>query len=122
MTSQTVKMLKVTTEGKVSIVEVPHEGGLRILQGHVGGLIEHVRIGEGFSMWVNEEGLLEAQPKVNVLPSLLYGMFIHRQPICGDVLIFADDPSGEHDFVDDPDLAVKVLQLVQERLKEATFH
>lgn len=40
-----------------------------------------------FCMVVDDEALLKENPKVNAMASLLYGVDLHGQPLCGSVLV-----------------------------------
>lgn len=79
----------------VRLTEIPEPGGLEVLQGMVGGYIEHVTIARGIvGMYVHDEGLLRDLP-VNPLASSLYAQAGGRTPICGPaVLVGGPDPEG----------------------------
>ena len=48
-----------------------------------------------FCIICDDEALLKAEPKVNVIASLLYGVDDHGQPLCGDVLIAKDEETED---------------------------
>ena len=93
------KTVKVTTDNKVSIIDVDFSS-LKDIQRAIGGGFETVHtslMSDYFRdlsviMLVDEEGILKGLP-MNVIGSALYGTQKHGNPIVGDV-IFAN-VSGE---------------------------
>ncbi len=62
------------------------EGELKKLQTAVDGLIQPVDIGDTVTMWVNEEGLLRGDLKLNHLATMLMEEIGYKTPIMGDVV------------------------------------
>lgn len=71
-------------------VSVEPENGtdfsLSELQGHVGGYVQVVAIGDNQLLACNEEGLLERLP-VNMAANIKYGRLVNGD-LVGDILIF----------------------------------
>lgn len=114
------KMLRMTTSGEVSMVEV---SGWQEMSAAIGSqLIERVRVTEDMAMAVDEEGLLTGR-EVNVTASVLYGTPKHGAPIVGDVLLgvegyVPDEDGGGVDWIDPPDMGqfmADVSALIAER-------
>lgn len=105
-----MKMVKVTTDGEVSIVKVDRRD-YRSMAREIGAdMIQYVRVMTGtlgldrYEMIVDEEGLLKDQPKVNPIGCVLYGTLDHGHPIMGDMLLTLMKDSYEgRDSVDMPD-------------------
>lgn len=101
------KLIKITPDLEVSVVEWPEGAGYQFLQEQIGGHIEHVRpvrlyewlkkrnLPEHYCMLVDEEGLLKDLP-FNPLGSYLYKTDQHGCPIAGPILIVQET---EDDFV-----------------------
>jgi len=71
------------------------EGELKKLQTAVDGLIQPVDIGDKVTMWVNEEGLLRGDLKLNHLATMLMEEIGYKTPIMGDVVFTgASDEDG----------------------------
>lgn len=89
-----MKTVKVTTDNKVSIIDVDFMD-FRSIQQAIGGHFEtvHTRLLVDYFkdpdviMLVDEEGIIKGLP-VNAVGSALYGTIRHGSPIAGD-LIFA---------------------------------
>lgn len=89
-----MKTVKVTTDNKVSIIDVDFDD-FRSIQRAIGGHFETVHtqlMADYFKdpdviMLVDEEGLIKGRP-VNALGCALYGTPQHGSPIVGD-LVFA---------------------------------
>lgn len=88
-----MKMIKITTAGEVSVVDVKTD--FRSLAKEIGAdYIQLVRMNTlDLEMVVDEEGLLVDDPVCNPVASILYGTLRHLQPIMGDALVFK--PSGD---------------------------
>lgn len=89
-----MKTVKVTTDNKISIIDVDFDD-FRSIQQAIGGHFEtvHTQLMTDYFhdpsviMLVDEEGLVKGLPP-NALGSALYGTYRHGNPIVGD-LIFA---------------------------------
>ena len=89
-----MKTVKVTTDNKISIIDVDFDD-FRSIQRAIGGYFETVRTqlmmdyfkDPSVIMLVDEEGLVKGLPE-NALGCALYGTVSHGCPIVGD-LIFA---------------------------------
>lgn len=111
-----MKTVKVTTDNKISLIDVDF-GNFKSIQQVIGGHFETVRTqlmvdyfnDPSMIMLVDEEGLLKELP-VNALGCALYGTPQHGCPIVGD-LIFARIAGEDIVAPDDP-----------EALKERLFH
>ena len=103
-----MKTVKVTTDNKISMVDVDF-GNFKSIQKAIGGHFETVRtqlMVDYFSdasmiMLVDEEGLIKELP-VNALGCALYGTPQHGDPIVGD-LIFASISGEDIVAPDDPE-------------------
>ena len=73
------------TSQTISILDKPSEDMLSLLQGLVAGLIETVNLDDGWTMIVNEEGLLR-DLLMNEAASVLAGQYI-----VGDVVILTKE-------------------------------
>lgn len=110
------KTVKVTTDNKISLIDV-NFSNFRSIQQAIGGHFETVHtqlMADYFKdpsviMLVDEEGLLKGLP-VNALGCALYGTPQHGYPIVGD-LIFARIAGEDIIAPDDP-----------EALKDRLFH
>lgn len=53
-----------------------------------------------YRMLVDEQGMFEEKPVLNILASFLYGTQFHGQPIVGNAVLVADQvlPNGDHDL------------------------
>jgi len=77
------------------------EGELKKLQNAVDGLIQPVDIGDKVTMWVNEEGLLRGDLKLNHLATMLMEEIGYKTPIMGDV-VFTGAPDEEGNTMEFP--------------------
>ena len=105
------KTIKVTTDNKISIVEVEF-GNYKAVQKAIGGMIESVktqRMWDYFHrpmlMLVDEEGLIKRLP-LNRTGSWLYGADKHGHKIAGDFILavpthedFAAPPAADLEFI-----------------------
>lgn len=98
-----MKALLIRTDGIGEIMDFPEKAKLDWYYEQIGcDYIDIVRpygidriaekhglksLPDKFCMIVDDEALLKAEPKINVIASLLYGADDHGQAICGDVLI-----------------------------------
>ena len=111
-----MKTVKVTTDNKISLIDVDF-GNFKSIQQVIGGHFETVRTqlmvdyfnDPSMIMLVDEEGLIKGLP-VNALGCALYDTPQHGCPIVGD-LIFARIAGEDIVAPDDP-----------EALKERLFH
>lgn len=102
------KTVKVTTDNKISLIDVDFSN-LRSIQQAIGGHFETVRTqlmvdyfkDASMIMLVDEEGLIKGLP-VNALSCALYGTPQHGCPIVGD-LIFARIAGEDIVAPDDPE-------------------
>lgn len=109
------KMILVTTENKVTVLDYPTEklgdyraelegfykaigcDCIQIVRGaYMSRFIDESR---GLVMIVDEEGLIAGRQR-NLAASLFYGTPLHGEPIVGDVLIVSEEMS-----IDGPELA-----------------
>lgn len=89
-----MKTVKVTTDNKISVIDV-HFNDFRAIQRAIGGRFETVHtqlMADYFKdpsviMLVDEEGIIKGLPQ-NLVGSALYGTATHGIPLVGD-LIFA---------------------------------
>ena len=87
-----MKTVKVTTDNKISIIDVDFDD-FRSIQRAIGGYFEtvHAKLMTDYFhdpsviMLVDEEGLVKGLP-MNALGSALYGTHRHENPIVGDVI------------------------------------
>jgi hypothetical protein len=77
------------------------EGELKKLQNAVDGLIQPVDIGDKVTMWVNEEGLLRGDLKLNHLATMLMEEMGYKTPIMGDV-VFTGAPDEDGNTMEFP--------------------
>lgn len=69
--------LRIDTEGHSTLLDLDApEGSLKVLQTAVDGLIEPVRVANGFEMYVNEEGLFRADFGLNGWALAAFGVTI----------------------------------------------
>lgn len=87
-----MKTIKVTTDNKVSFVDVNFDD-YKDIQRVIGGSFESVHttriarfFGEGVILLVDEDGLSKDLP-VNLLGCFFYGAMFHRHPIVGDLIL-----------------------------------
>lgn len=87
-----MKTIKVTTDNKLSLVDVNFDD-YKDIQRAVGGHFESVRtrriaafFGNDVIMIVDEDGLFKELPK-NPLGCLLYGTAFHGSPVVGDFIL-----------------------------------
>lgn len=87
------KTLKITTDDKISVIEVD-VNNIKDLQNAIGGgLVEPVKTQKLWDyfkapvlMLVDEEGLLKDLP-LNFFGSIMYGTLVHGCPIVGDLIL-----------------------------------
>ena len=87
------KTLKITTDDKISVIEVD-VNNIKDLQNAIGGgLVESVKTQKLWDcfkapvlMLVDEEGLLKDLP-LNFFGSIMYGTLVHGCPIVGDLIL-----------------------------------
>ncbi len=88
-------LLKITTDDKLTRLDVPQGSLFQRMQEELGGYAEIVRpkrlytipnLPDSVCMVVDEEGLIKHKG-VNVLGSYLYETDVHGSPIVGDILI-----------------------------------
>ena len=88
------KAIVIKTDGSINIVDVPEDAGWEWMRSQINcEWIEFThprRLAEGYTMIVDEEGLLKDW-ELNVHGSWLYQTDIHGQPIAGDVLIMKEE-------------------------------
>lgn len=77
------------------------EGELKKLQTAVDGLIQPVDIGDTVTMWVNEEGLLRGDLRLNHLATMLMEEIGYKTPIMGDV-VFTGAPDEDGNTMEFP--------------------
>lgn len=86
------KTVKVTTDNKVSLIDIDFTN-FRSIQQAIGGHFETVRTqlmvdyfkDPDVIMFVDEEGIIKGLP-VNAVGSALYGTISHGSPIAGDLI------------------------------------
>lgn len=108
-----MKTIKVTTDNKVSIIEVDFND-FRSIQREIGGYFESVNTKKMFHyfkqpmmMIVDEEGCVKNLP-LNRLGSYFYDSERHGWPIAGDFILAV--PNGEYILgLDNPEEIVKKL-------------
>ena len=114
--STAVKAVKITTDNKVSVVELPswsYQAQEEAIGADYTEIVKTQRMMELFKqevvMLVDESGLVKKRD-VNLVASFLYGYDRHGHPICGDVLLAIQE--GPEIFpVDNPErLAVFLKQ------------
>ena len=112
-----MKAILVTTDNAVNVIDLA-EPYYKSFQKAVGGFFEIVRpltITGPYRMLINEEGKIEGLP-LNQIGSLLYGSFIHGDPIVGNLLILKEGfVDGEPDLVglDDKEIAELIGKLAE---------
>ena len=86
-----MKTLKITTDNKITIIDVDFSN-YRALKRAVGGYVETVHTQNLYAyfkapvmMLVDEAGWIRNRP-VNMVASYFYGVFQHNQQIAGDVI------------------------------------
>ena len=77
------------------------ESELKKLQTAVDGLIQPVDIGDTVTMWVNEEGLLRGDLRLNHLATMLMEEIGYKTPIMGDV-VFTGAPDEDGNTMEFP--------------------
>lgn len=105
------RMVKITTEGVVSVVD---GDGLATKQTEVGGYVAFTEVYQTEGRWtmVYHDEAKVYDEDVNALASLLFGTPWHGDPIAGDVLVgITDDTDVDDRMGDDPDIAAHVLEL-----------
>lgn len=95
--------LKLYTDGRIEkydIKEKDFEYKYQALQKSIDcdciDIVHAVNLPDPYCLVVDDEGLLVAEPQMNLYASYLYGALEHGQPICGDCIIMKDDytPDG----------------------------
>lgn len=119
------KVMRIDTEGRITLEAYPKRSSgeqLRWMYDQIGcNMIEivHPRYLPGFSMVVDEEGLIRKNPIANKIASMVYGYMDHGQVIAGNVLIMSEKltPHGaELCGLNDTGIAVVVSMLQQQGL------
>ena len=87
--------LKLHTNGFVEITNIPEGRAVferlqRALNCDWIDVVHAVNLPEPYCLVIDDEGLLKAKPKINLVVSYLYGFLNHNQPICGDCVIMKD--------------------------------
>lgn len=110
-----VRTVRVTTDNKVSILELQNWSYWEQEKAIGADCIEHVRtkrifdfLGDDVVMIVDESGLIKNRPD-NLIASFLYGADMHHSPIAGDV-IFGIRKREDVYPPDNPELIEKVLK------------
>lgn len=87
------KVIKITTDRKISIIDLDMSNYRKIQAQFGGGLFELVKTQKMFDyfrmpvvMLVDEEGLLKSLP-INLVGCYFYDSFKHGNPIVGDILL-----------------------------------
>ena len=89
------------------------ESELKKLQTAVDGLIQPVDIGDTVTMWVNEEGLLRGDLKLNHLATMLMEEIGYKTPIMGDV-VFTGAPDEDGNTMEFPAQASsELIELIE---------
>lgn len=101
-------MKAVVKQPGLPAIEVDMGLELDDLQATVGGYIEHVDLGSGLDLWLNEEGKLQDPP----LSPNLYLPFL-RDVIVGPVVVTSHDAAGETLPLTDLQVAVALRLLRQ---------
>ena len=102
------KAIKLCTNGAIEIIDVPEDKGLSWYYLEIGcdmiEIVHAVGLETPYVMVVDEEALLKDHPVINCIASVLYGMSMHGQSICGTVLIMQDGMTEEGpDIIGVPD-------------------
>lgn len=106
--------VKISVHGEVEVLDLDApEGELKVLQSAVGGWIEAVDLTDKLTMYVNEEGKLDAFPIINAVGNAyfakVFGEGVDR--IVGDV-VFTGGLDEEGDTLGLTEEQVKVLKFV----------
>lgn len=123
--------LKLNTNGLVMAYELPEEKENYIaLQKSIDcdciDIVHPVNLPYPYCLVVDDEGLLKAEPQINLVASYLYGMLEHGQPLCGDCIIMKDKETNygletvgleEKDFIELSTLFTNRLSEIQELSK-----
>jgi hypothetical protein len=106
----------IEQDGTIRIDGFDPKDVLKYLQSVVDGYIEPVGLGDGLTMWVNEDGLYRSDLKPNdyagLLGAMRRGMMSH---LVGNVVITRDDEDGNTVSLTEGD--VKHLVTILEGLK-----
>ncbi|ROR76078.1 protein of unknown function [Plantibacter flavus] len=112
----TRKALRITTDERLELIEVPTSDALLTLQRAVGGFIEILDIAPDLSMVLDEEGKLKGKPRNDIAIRLIHHFAVPLQPgdlIVGDVVLMGIDASVDMDDGDSeadvPDSAIELL-------------
>lgn len=118
-----MKTLKITTDNKVSIIEIDFDNYMSFNKALGSDIFEVVKTQKMYNYFeqpmmicVDEEGFLKRLP-INVFGCFLYNTELHGHPICGDIVLAV--PVGP-DMVapDNPEQLLKKLVNDFEYLKE----
>lgn len=97
MTNKLAILLKET--GEIEVIDVPEDKGLQFYYQNINceliTIVNAMYLGEKYSLVADDEGLLQAEPKVNMLASILYGYLKHGQYLVGNVLVMKDEFNDE---------------------------
>lgn len=97
MTNKLAILLKET--GEIEIIDVPEDKGLQFYYQNINcdliTIVNAMYLGKKYSLVADDEGLLKAEPKVNMLASILYGYLQHGEYLVGNVLVMKDEFTDE---------------------------
>lgn len=98
MANKLAILLKET--GEIEVINVPTENkGLQFYYQNINcdliTIVNAMYLGKKYSLVADDEGLLKAEPKVNMLASILYGYLQHGQYLVGNVLVMKDEFTDE---------------------------
>ena len=121
-----MKTIKVTTDNKVSYVDVNFDD-YKDIQRAVGGHFESVHttriasfFGPGVILIVDEEGLIKGLP-INQLGCFFYGTMFHGHPIVGDLILakaVGENWTAPDDVEELMDRLLKTFNLEEVRISE----
>lgn len=98
--------LVITQDRRVRTIEWEAGAALKPLQGVVGGYVEAVALGDGLTMWVNEDGLFREDLITNKLATVLINRRVGELVlVVGDVVITRDGAYGETVGLTEQDVA-----------------
>jgi len=97
MTNKLAILLKET--GEIEVIDVPENKGLQFYYKNIEcdmiTIVNAMYLGKKYSLVADDEGLLQAEPKVNMLASILYGYLQHGHYLVGNVLVMKDEFTDE---------------------------
>lgn len=97
MTNKLAILLKET--GEIEVIDVPEDKGLQFYYQNINceliTIVNAMYLGKKYSLVADDEGLLQAEPKVNMLASILYGYLQHGEYLVGNVLVMKDEFTDE---------------------------